>query len=318
MNTKQQVYYNDLLRITQQKGWRVLSDRYQRMDAKMTFSCEKGHIFDTQPRYVLQERACLRCSGKTLEQGNKRFIEEVTKKGGIILGTYTGHHGKVLLQCKFNHRWEVKPGDLYAGDWCHSCFLDIAKNKFLQKVKDHNGKVLDEYLGTRTKIRVQCEKGHIWEVKPTNIINNTWCPNCNESRGEHAIRVYLSNSNISYIQQGVIKSLPRRRFDFIIQYKNENIIIEFDGNQHFEMVPLFHKTEEEFQRRQAVDRVKTALALYSGYKVIRIDYSQLNNIEFHLNRALTRLDPLYVSTHKLYDKWMLNTIISYKQYLELR
>jgi hypothetical protein len=36
-----------------------------------------------------------------------------------------------------------------------------------------------EYVNMHTKLKWQCEKGHIWEAKPTNIKNKSnWCKKC--------------------------------------------------------------------------------------------------------------------------------------------
>lgn len=115
---------------------------------------------------------------------------------------------------------------------------------------------------------------------------------------------YLSRKGITFQAQSVIKGLPRKRYDFIADYKGKQIVIEFDGKMHFKYVKYFHKDEEEFKHRRSVDRVKTYHALSNGFKVIRIDYSQVLRIDEHLDYALES-DCLYqVSTPSLYENWL--------------
>jgi len=45
--------------------------------------------------------------------------------------------------------------------------------------KKEGGKCLSKiYINKRTPLRWQCEKGHEWESKPTNIIQGSWCKEC--------------------------------------------------------------------------------------------------------------------------------------------
>jgi len=45
--------------------------------------------------------------------------------------------------------------------------------------KARNGKCLSKrYINFKLKLKWQCNKGHIWEAKPTSIKNRAWCPQC--------------------------------------------------------------------------------------------------------------------------------------------
>ena len=87
------------------------------------------------------------------------------------------------------------------------------------------------------------------------------------------------------------------------------------GRQHFEYIDYFHKVEDDFKYRQAVDRVKTMYAINNGFNVIRIDYTQKNNVQYHLNLALEKKDLLYVSTFSLYQGWLLGAFISNEEFI---
>lgn len=99
----------------------------------------------------------------------------------------------------------------------------------------------------------------------------SWCPTCVGITSEQAISSYLTRNKISVTTQSPIKGLPRRRYDFIADYKGKQIVIEYDCEMHFKYVRYYHKDEEELKHRQSVDRVKTYHALSNGFKVIRID-----------------------------------------------
>jgi hypothetical protein len=52
--------------------------------------------------------------------------------------------------------------------------------KILKKIaEDKGGKCLsNKYISTYTKLKWECNKGHIWEATPGNVIQGRWCPTC--------------------------------------------------------------------------------------------------------------------------------------------
>ncbi|WP_215575299.1 zinc-ribbon domain-containing protein [Bacillus mycoides] len=49
--------------------------------------------------------------------------------------------------------------------------------------QSHGGKCLSNtYLGSETKLRWECSKGHIWETIPYLIKNGSWCPTCRKGK----------------------------------------------------------------------------------------------------------------------------------------
>ena len=63
-----------------------------------------------------------------------------------------------------------------------------------------------------------------------------------------------------------------------------NLVVEYDGKQHFEANEMFGG-EEGFEERQKMDELKDQLCEEHGIKVVRISYSEYNNIESILNNA---------------------------------
>jgi hypothetical protein len=49
-----------------------------------------------------------------------------------------------------------------------------------------------------------------------------------------------------------------------------------------------------------IDRMKTFAALYLGYKVVRIDFTQINHITEHFKYAFESDNKLYLSTPNMY------------------
>ena len=93
----------------------------------------------------------------------------------------------------------------------------------------------------------------------------------------------------------------------MVIFKDKIFLIEFDGEQHFDFIPFFHKNIEKFNKKQELDIRKTALALSYGYFVIRIAYPDYNDLESILMEILNGPDPkcrLAFSDDDMYD-WLL-------------
>ena len=96
------------------------------------------------------------------------------------------------------------------------------------------------------------------------------------TRGERLVAQCLDRLNYRYTTEYSPPWAYRRRYDFYLPKKN--LIIEFDGIQHFEYNPSwdFSRTAVELQRTQDIDMVKTLRAINKGKKVLRIHYSFLD------------------------------------------
>lgn len=50
------------------------------------------------------------------------------------------------------------------------------------KLKNPRVKVIGIYVNAKTSIEVQCEKGHIWQASPGNLLRGSGCPHCLKNR----------------------------------------------------------------------------------------------------------------------------------------
>ena len=122
-------------------------------------------------------------------------------------------------------------------------------------------------------------------ITQNNVIK---CPKCdlNKSMGEEKIKTWLDNNSIRYERQKRfkncknIKSLP---FDFYLPERN--VLIEFDGIQHYEVVEHFGG-KEKFKIRKENDNIKNKFCTDNNIDLIRIKYSDINNIEKILTKLL--------------------------------
>jgi len=76
------------------------------------------------------------------------------------------------------------------------------------------------------------------------------------------------------------------RFDFYLP--NNNLCIEYDGEFHFHEYE--HIPKEKFNTLQLHDKIKNEYCKQNNIKLLRIPYTQFDNIEFLINQELSWID----------------------------
>ena len=104
------------------------------------------------------------------------------------------------------------------------------------------------------------------------------------------IKEYLDNNDIDYVFQkrfNDCKNQKTLRFDFWLP-KHE-IIIEYDGKQHYEPINFFGGAYL-FEKMQNNDKIKNEYAVRMGYYLLRIKYLEQNNIPLILKNNIRELN----------------------------
>lgn len=289
----------------------LLSTTYKINNEKLEWRCSnQDHpSFWMSWDSVSRGRWCQECSKDKQRIPTSSMEEKAKERNGKLLSRYCKDEVTYgVWSCEnqehppFHARWNV----VRKGIWCKKCSGNCpeeAKKRLESIVAEKGGKVIDTYINAHTLIRVKCQKGHVWEVSPNAITNvGNWCPTCKNSRGEVAVGKYLTECNIPFTRQFKHPSLPDLRYDFFFEYDNRKYLLEFDGEQHFKEDPtFFHRGEGKFDHQQNLDRLKTYIAIATGYCIIRIDYTQINTIKDHITQAIEFDDMFYLSNEELYE-----------------
>lgn len=176
------------------------------------------------------------------------------------------------------------------------------------------GLLLSTSTSYRKKLQWQCIEGHVFWLTPYKVERKgKWCNKCGSSNGERNIRKILRENNIYFIPQYILPCLNNRKYDFYFIYNGQKFLLEFDGEQHFRYVRKYHKSKSKFLECQIIDRVKTFAAWSSGYRFIRIDYTQIDHIKYHLISAINCNAIVYLSNPELY-KYITNENITSQQF----
>lgn len=130
-----------------------------------------------------------------------------------------------------------------------------------------------------------CKCGNECDVVATSLIEGLTksCGCLHSSIGESNIEQILITNNIKYEKEKTFNDLissknSKYRYDFYLP--DYNRLVEFDGIQHYQ--PFGWITEERFKEIQNSDKIKNEYAKNKGISLIRIPYTQRNNITLEL------------------------------------
>lgn len=166
----------------------------------------------------------------------------------------------------------------------HIIFSQEMQEKFPNKFT-----LLTDYINAKTNIKVRCNDcGFIRTVKPTTIIRNGYCPKCgkNKSTGEQKIEQWLIQNSIIYERNKYFKDwdIGLHYFDFFLP--DLNLVIEYNGRQHYVYIEHFHKNYDNFLYRQNKDLIKKKEALDKGLNYLSIKYVVLKDIDIILQKTI--------------------------------
>lgn len=172
----------DCVEFAKSKDGKCLSTEYINTQTKMEWMCKFGHKWLALFCNIKNKNSwCPYCSGKM--NNNIELCCEIAKErnGKCLSLKYTNAHEKLEWKCANNHRWFANLHHIKNGEWCPYCAglvkhtLEDCINFALNK----NGKCLsDEYTNNHTKMKWECEKGHIWITTFGSVNDGSWCPFC--------------------------------------------------------------------------------------------------------------------------------------------
>lgn len=192
--------------------------------------------------------------------------------------------------------------NLRSGKGCPDCKKENASARFrlstddiIKRVKECDGELLnpEDYINnSKRNLLITCPL--CGEPFVTSFVLFTQhggqlCDKCyrKESVGERKVREYLEKNDIQFTPQKWfkdckdIKPLP---FDFYLP--KENIIIEFDGEQHNKDASRFFHDSYDLEIVKRHDEIKTKYCSDNNIQLIRIPYSEMKNIDAILDKKL--------------------------------
>lgn len=167
---------------------------------------------------------------------------------------------------------------------------------FVQRANELHGYKY-EYIGTyqssSIKIDILCSIHGIFSHEPFVHLNGSGCPSCyydtHMSKGEARIQVILDELELEYQKQKSFDGLCYQRSlkcDFYLP--KFNLIVEYDGEQHFELTRRSEDNNEQLAYRKHKDIIKDLYMVKNKINLLRIPYTRYNQIRELIVTAIQR------------------------------
>lgn len=273
------------------------------MKTILVIECPKHGIYRKRVSDHLQY-SCIKCCKLPTSEGRKlafsAFLDKAIKKWNNFYDyskfTYKNSQHKSTIICPLHGEFQQSP-NIHLRSGCKACGYERLSQKKRYKIDQfidksnriHNGKYSYEkvdYCNSRTKICIVCpHHGDFYQTAGSHLCG-VGCPVCRESKGEKIIRHFLEKNNIFFEREKKFDDCQNKThlpFDFYIESKN--LIIEFDGAQHYKPM-LFFGGKQGFESIKINDKRKTEFCQEAGIKLLRISYKEIKKIESILEKNL--------------------------------
>jgi len=293
-----------------------IPESYSVKDGSIKIICPIHGEFTQNRFHHISGSGCKQCGiVSRVEQDTlttEEFIERSRKVHGDLYDysktKYINSKNKVTIRCRVHGDFEQIPWNHYNGAKCVKCQNEINGLKQSNTVDDfiksaikvhgtryNYDKVI--YFNNKKDVIVTCNIHGDFRVRPDNHLHNSaGCPICSESKGERKIRLFLELNGIDYKTEYIMPDQRKYRYDFYLP--ELNILIEFDGLQHFKPIKFFGG-EKAFKIQKKSDVEKNHLAKINKIPLIRIPFTKLKNIEEYLTYMLCK-EKMYVVNNKYY------------------
>lgn len=285
-----------------QKAIRIHGDKYDysKVDyitsaEKVIITCKQHGPFTQTPRDHLSGYGCPTCGLEKNKQARTRDTEQFIKLAEQVHGSkydyslteYKKGVREVQIICSVHGIFIQKPVGHLQGQGCHKCAgtMRLTQDEFIDRATEIHGGKYDyskvSYINSATKVEILCLRHGSFFQAPQDHLGGHGCQACYSSSGEERISNILTQWEIKFTRQKKFDRCKNKKllpFDFYFQIGNHHILLEYDGGQHFNPVDHFGGIDI-FERTKQNDRIKTLFAQKHGFILIRVPYTQFDNIE---------------------------------------
>lgn len=287
----------------------LLSDIYVNCKTKLEFICkkhkEKGVQKKTFDSIINDRQGCRYCGiesrGKKFQIDTDIIIARCNELSLNYVGRYVRNQETWI---RFTCNKHLDKG-IQEISWFHlrtcakGCAYCTGRYKttedFINEIAviNPNIEIIGEYNGSEGHVDCKCKLcGHLWSPLGRSLKNGQGCPHCTMSKGEIKVKKFLELQKISYITQMTFDDCvyeQKLKFDFYLP--DFNMIIEYDGEQHFKPVDFANKGIEWatnlYNKNLIKDAIKNQYCKDNDIYLIRIPYYKYDDIDSILTSELS-------------------------------
>lgn len=255
--------------------------------------CQKEEIIPNAKTIFSRTWLCKNCAPS--KDKVKQDILKMFESTGDVLLEWNGSRDKAKVKCgrcgAINERY---PANIQAiPSVCPHCNLnggypytiEEAQKKINLYMGENQYTVL-KYEAMRNNALIQHNCGFIFSIKIHNFIRGRGCPKCFKKQSilERKVMRFLDGKHIAYETQVRFLDCNKGKssFDFAVTQKNKMILIEVQGQQHYDDIPFLGGLEDN-QRR---DKIKKDYCKEKNIQLIEIPYWDIDNLDKYFNEDI--------------------------------
>lgn len=245
-----------------------------------------GNKWRIKPNDILNGHGCPKCT-MTQQWSTQRlacYITGITHGEYELLSEYSSMSEPVRIKHnKCGSIYSTRPASFKEGHRCYNCAMKqvgelrrISSYEFYERVYKLLGSdyEISEFSTRNEKVLVKHKRcGNLWKTAAKNILSGSGCPFCKSSRGERVINLWLKSHNIqTEYQKKFVDCKDQRSLPFDFYLPDYNLVIEYDGRQHFQGYDYFGG-EEAYKIRHKHDLIKNKYCEDNNINLLRIPYT---------------------------------------------
>lgn len=295
--TKRRVSFEDYLKqakLVHGDKYKYYKEYFSKISAKTKIHCSiHGDFEQMADAHIRQASGCPECGAVSQSEKRRMSKEDFILKSKAVHGdkynyskvVYKNSKENITIICPVHGEFYPAPGNFLLGSGCPKCSLIEQHEKQKKSVEDFindsikvHGDKYDysevKYNGGKVFVEIICKKHGAFHQSPNNHQRGNGCPFCNSSKGEKQIKLLLDNLEIRYFTQHTFDGLvDKRKLKCDFYLPDNNLIIEFNGRQHYEEVKTWGGKESlnEVQRR---DELKRVFLKSVNIKLLEIHYTE--------------------------------------------
>ena len=257
-----------------------LDTNYERSDKLMMWQCGKcDYFWETSLCNFTRSKGCPRC------EGNGRYsLEEVSKLAkekdiSCLETNYVNCDVQMDWKCdKCSREWKTTWRSLNQNIGCIKCTFKESMNLNLDDVYkeiENRGIICldDGYKNIKTKMNWECMICHrTWKTAFNHLRHSkSGCPHCASFKTEKICRDIFEDIMKLHFPKKRLKVLQGLELDGYNE--DTKIAFEYDGKQHIEEVPFFHRKKDSFSKLRERDRLKDQLCIENDIYLVRIPHT---------------------------------------------
>ena len=293
--------YGEVKEFIEKEDYILLSKEYINNSTKLKMLCPNGHECEISYGNFKQGKRCRQCYFES-KKWTIDYIEEYLLKYGYKLIKEVKQVSKgtrrFLIECPCGHQYEVNFSKFKLGRRCPTCQDTTFSFEYVKNYIEERGYELleDNYINCTTEMKLRHKQcGNILytcfhSFKDGKEEEGKRCSHCKEKvyKGEKAIQDYLNENKIDFVTQKRFegcKDIQMLPFDIYIP--KYNLIIEYDGEQHFDIKHSFDK--ESFWIGVYHDAIKNSYCEDNNINLLRISFWEFENINEIIEKEINKL-----------------------------